>query len=714
MESPVVDRADFIRLTGMLGAGLALAINVPGCAPAADPSAKEFAPNAWVRIAPDDTVTVMLGKSEMGQGVATGLPTMLADELDASLQQVRIEFPPPGPQYADLKMGMGPIMITGGSTSVADMWIPLRTAGATARAMLVAAAAKQWGVDPASLRTSDGVVRHEGSGRRASYGSLVAIAATLPVPANVPLKSRDRFTLIGKSGKTAQRIDVPNKVNGKAVFGIDVRVPGMLYAAIARSPVFGGRVKSFDATKAKAVHGVTHVVQVSNGVAVVAKNTYAAFQGQRALKIVWNEGPNAHLNTPALFAAAEELGRTRKNERVALLKGNPDHVEGRVFEATYRGPLLAHATMEPQNATAHVHDGVCEVWAPTQGPTAAQEAAAKAAGVPLERVTLHTTFLGGGFGRRLETDFVTEAVEVSKAIGGPVKVQWSREDDTQHDFYRPMSVNNVRAVLQDGKVVSLSHQVVQASLLRRAFPAFMKNGVDFSSMAEVVDVPYRIPNMRVTYIEHENGIPIGSLRAPQANWNDFVTETFLDELAHAAGKDPLAFRLAMLPAGSRSARVLKLAAEKAGWGKPQRPGIAQGIAHVFWGGTYGALVAEVSLQGKMLKVHRFVTAVDCGTVVNPDIVAQQSQGAANFGLSAALTGKITIQNGRVQQSNFYDFTVLHMADAPPIEVHIVPSSEPPSGIGEIFVPPVAPAIANAIFKLNGKRLRSLPFSDALA
>ena len=711
MVSRVFNRRDFIRLTGTFGAGLALAIDVPGCAPAGGPSAKEFEPNAWVRIAPDDTVTVMLSKSEMGQGVATGLPTMLADELDASLEQVRIQFAPPALQYTDPKIGMGPIMTTGGSTSTADMWLPLRTAGATARAMLVAAAAKQWGVDPASLRTSNGVVSHEGSGRSAGYGSLVAVAATLPVPANVPLKSPDQFTLIGK---TARRIDIPNKVNGRTVFGIDVRVPGMLYAAIARSPVFGGRVKSFDATKAKAVPGVTQVVQISNGVAVVAKNTHAAFQGQRALTIVWDEGPNAHLNTPALFAAAEELGRTRKNERVALLKGTPDHVAGHVVEATYRGPLLAHATMEPQNATAHVHDGVCEVWAPTQAQTAAQQAAAKAAGVPLERVTLHTTFLGGGFGRRLETDFVTEAVEVSKAIQGPVKVQWSREDDTQHDFYRPMSVNNVRAVLQNGKVVSLSHQVVQGSTLRRVFPQLMKNGVDFSALLDIADVPYRISNMRVTYIENENGIPSGSLRAPGGNWNDFVTETFIDELAHAAGHDPLAFRLAMLPAGSRPARVLNLAAEKAGWGKPQRPGIAQGIALVFWGGSYGALVAEVSLQGKMPKVHRVVTAVDCGTVVNPDIVVQQSQGGANFGLSAALTGKITIQNGRVQQSNFYDYTVLHMADAPPIEVHIVPSTAPPTGIGEIFVPPIAPAIANAIFKLNGKRLRSLPFSDALA
>jgi isoquinoline 1-oxidoreductase beta subunit len=712
VEARAFNRGDFIRLTSTLGAGLALAFTLPEAALAAAGSgAKEFEPNAWVRIAPDDTVTVMLSKSEMGQGVATGLPTLVADELDASLDHVRIEFAPSAARYADLKMGMGPVMVTGGSTSVADTWIPLRTAGATARAMLVAAAAKEWGVAPASLRTSNGVVHHEGSGRSARYGTLVATAATLPVPEHVPLKSPHQFTLIGK---TKQRIDIPNKVNGKTTYGIDVRVPGMEYAAIARSPVFGGRVKSFDATKAKAVHGVTHVVQVSNGVAVVAKNTYAAFQGQRALEIVWDEGPNAHLNTPGLFAAAEELGRTRKNERVALSKGNPDHAQGHVFEATYRGPLMAHATMEPQNATAHVHDGVCEVWAPNQVQTWAQEAAAKAAGVPLDKVTLHTTFLGGGFGRRLETDYVTEAVEVSKAVGAPVKVQWSREDDTQHDFYRPMSVNNVRAVLQDGKVVALQHQVVQGSFLRRWFPQGMKNGVDWTSLTDVMDMPYTVPNMRVTYIDNENGIPVGSFRAPNANWNDFVTETFVDELAHAAGKDPIAFRLAMLPAGSRAAGVLKLAAEKAGWGKPQRPGIAQGIALVFWGGSYGVLVAEVSLDGKMPKVHRVVTAVDCGTVVNPDIVVQQSQGAANYGLSAALTGKITIQNGRVQQSNFYDFTVLHMADAPPIEVHVVPSTAPPSGIGEIFVPPIAPAIANAIFKLNGKRLRSLPFSDALA
>jgi len=711
--SATLSRSDFVRLTSWFAGSLVLAVGADGCSTPSSQAPIDFSPSAWLVIHPDNTVTVMLGKSEMGQGVATGLPTMLADELDASLDRVRIEFAPPAPQYGDPKIGfgLGSIMITGGSASIADMWIPLRTAGAIARAMLVAAAAKQWSVDPTSLKTSDGTVHHDASSRSASYGSLTAVAATLAVPDHVPLKSPQQFTLIGK---TTPRIDIPNKVNGKAVFGIDVRIPGMEYAAIARSPVFGGRVKSFDATKAKAVPGVTNVVQVSSGVAVVAKNTYAAFQGQRALAIVWNEGPNAHLNTPGLFAAAEELGRTHKNERLALLKGNPDGAGGHVFEATYRGPLMAHATMEPQNATAHVHDGVCEVWAPTQAPTGAQQAAAQAAGVPLDKVTLHTTFLGGGFGRRLESDFVTEAVEVSKAIGGPVKVQWSREDDTQHDFYRPMSVNNVRGVIQDGKIVALSHQVVQASQFKRTFPALMKTGVDSSSMTDVVDMPYLIPNMRMTYIDNENGIPTGSLRAPQANWNDFVTETFVDELAYAAGKDPLAFRLAMLPAGSRPAQVLKMAAEKAGWGKPKPSGVAQGIALVFWANTYGALVADVSLRGKMPRVHRVVTAVDCGTVVNPDIVVQQSQGGVNYGLSIALSGKITIANGRVQQTNFHDFTVLRMADAAPIEVHIVPSTAPPTGIGEIFVPPIAPAIANAIFKLNGKRLHSLPFSDALA
>ncbi|MGZ3519018.1 MAG: xanthine dehydrogenase family protein molybdopterin-binding subunit [Vulcanimicrobiaceae bacterium] len=390
----------------------------------------------------------------------------------------------------------------------------------------------------------------------------------------------------------------------------------MKYAAIARSPVFGGRVKSFDATKAKAIPGVIDAVQISNGVAVIGKNTWAAFQGKNALDVTWDEGPNATVDTASLFAQAEELSKAHTGERVALLRGHPDNVSGHVLEAIYRGPFLAHATMEPMNATADVRDGSCEVWAPNQVQTWSQAVASQVTGLPMERCTIHTTFLGGGFGRRLDNDYVREAVEVSKAIKSPVKVQWTREDDIQHDFYRPMSLNAVRGVVQGGKLVALSHQVVMKSMLRRWFPSAFKNGIDFTALLGVRDVPYVIPNMRVTYIDHEHPIPVGNWRAPTANWNDFVTESFMDELAHTAGKDPLEFRLSLLPKDSRAARVLRLAAEKARWGQ-KIPGRAHGIALVFWNGTYGAMVAEVSMRANMPSVHRVVAVVDCGRAVNP-------------------------------------------------------------------------------------------------
>ncbi|MDB5094989.1 MAG: molybdopterin-binding domain of aldehyde dehydrogenase family protein, partial [Candidatus Eremiobacteraeota bacterium] len=491
MDEPTLSRGTFIRLTGTLGAGLGLALSFPGCAPSSQGGGKEFSPNAWVRIAPDDTVTVVVNKSEMGQGVATGLPTLVADELDASMNNVRVEFAPADPKYGD--PGLGGDMITGGSTSMPDSWLPLRQAGATARAMLLAAAAKQWGVDPATCTTRDGVVYHQPSNRSARYGSLAATAATLPVPTNVPLKTPDKFTLIGKQSR---RLDLPGKVNGTIIYGIDVQVPGMVYAAIARSPVFGGRVKSFDATKAKSVPGVTDVVQVSNGVAVVAKNTWAAFQGKNALQIVWDEGPNAKVSTASLFADAERLAKTHQGERVAVSRGNPDKSSGTVVQAVYRGPFLAHATMEPMNATADVRDGKCEVWAPNQVQLRARAAAAKGSGLPPESCTIHTTYLGGGFGRRLEADYVQEAAEVAKAINSPVKVMWTREDDIQHDYYRPMSLNVVRGVLSAGELTALTHQVVQKSWYRSWWPALVKKGVDPGAMEDVTDAPYAIPNFR--------------------------------------------------------------------------------------------------------------------------------------------------------------------------------------------------------------------------
>ena len=701
-------RKGFLQLTAAFGAGIALAVTVPARAVGASLEAGgEFAPSVWLRIAPDDAITVFVSKSEMGQGVVVGLPTILVDELDGSLDRVHVEIAPADKRYNDPLFGE---MVTGGSTSVADLWMPLRHAGATARAMLVSAAAKRWGVEAATCRTSEGVVYHDASHRQATYGSLAVEASTVAVPEHVPLKSAAQFTAIGKR---RQRHDIPLKVNGTAQYGIDVRRPGMLYAALARSPVFGGRVKSYHAGKARAVPGVLKVVQLSNGVAVVAKNTWAAFAGKNALDIVWDEGSFAKVDSASLFAEAEHLAKTGTNERVGASRGNPGTTDGTALEAIYRGPFLAHATMEPMNATAHVTADRCEVWAPTQVQTRAQAAAAKASGLPLERCFIHTTYLGGGFGRRLEADYVGEAVEVAKAVGAPVKMMWTREDDIQHDYYRPMSVNYVRGVVNGGKVSALTHRVVSPSWFRRWAPSLIKNGIDILDLLEVVDAPYAIPNFRATYIEYERGVPVGSWRAPDANWNGFVTESFMDELAHAAGRDPVAFRLAMMTGNPRMTAVLRVAAREAGWGR-KSPGMAQGVAVATWGGSYVAMIVDVSMHAKMPKVHRVVAAVDCGTVITPDIVLQQAQGAANFGLSAALTGKITIRKGRVEQNNFYDYTVLHMEDAPTVQVHVIPSTQKPTGIGELCTPPIAPAVGNAIFTLTGKRVRQLPFSDALA
>jgi len=714
-----LSRSDFVKLGSLFTGSLVLGVDLTGCsnesatAPAGTPAAAPFKPNQWLTVNPDESVIVVVAKSEMGQGIATGVSTIVADELDLPWKNVRVEFAPAnGALYGDKNFGGA--MLTGGSESMAASWLPMRTAGAAAREMLVAAAAKGWNVDPASCTTKDGSVLHAGSNRSATYGSLVAAAAQIPAPSKPKLKRPDQYTLIGK---TFPRYDAPAKINGSARFGIDVRVPGMKFASIAYSPVFGGSVKSFDATKAKTVANVLDAVKVSRGVAVVATNSWAAFQGKKALEIVWDEGPNAQLDDAKMFAIDEALAASRKGAVVPLHQGDVTAVTGHALEAVYKGPWLAHAAMEPMNATASVTKDGVEIWAPNQTQTAGQAAAAKITGLPLDKVQVHTTYLGGGFGRRLYTDYMTDAVEVSQAIGAPVQVIWTREDDTQHDWYKPMAVNAIRGVLSSGgELLALDHTVVMGSIIRPLLPSAFKDGLDTISMDGVMNTPYApgIPNVRASYIDSEHGIPVGSLRAPGANWNYFVVESFIDELAHAAGKDPVAFRMALLHKTPRAAFVLKEVAEKAGWGSPKTPGAKQGLAVVSWNGTYAALVAEVTMVDKQPKVHRAVIVADLGQVVNPDVVSAQLQSGIIYGLSAALTGKITIKNGRVEQHNFYDFTVLRLAGAPAIETYTVPSTAAPTGIGEVGTPPIAPAVANAVFALTGKRVRSLPFKDALA
>jgi isoquinoline 1-oxidoreductase beta subunit len=704
--SAALSRGSFIRLTSALGAGLALGVRVPvSAAPEADEAG--FAPNAWVRVAPDESVTIYVAKAEMGQGVATGFCTLVSEELDASLENVKFVFAPVSKVYADPIFGD---ITTGGSTSMLSFFLPLRKAGATARAMLVQAAATGWGVPPAECTTASGVVTHPASQRHATYGSLVTAAAALPIPADVALKDPSAFKLIGKPN--VRRVDIPAKVNGTANFGIDVKVPGMVYASVEKSPVFGGSVASFDAGAAKKVRGVLDVVQITSGVAVVATNTWAAKQGRQALNVKWHDGPNAKLSSQELFDQARALVPRAK---LVSAKGNVASVTGRTLHATYQGPFLAHAAMEPLNATAYVRADGVDVWAPTQVASRCQSSAMRISGLPAEKCLVHTTLLGGGFGRKLDVDAVEDALEVSKALGKPVKVTYTREDDVQHDFYRPSSVNAVSGTLDDaGNLVSLVHTVVASSIARRWLPVYYKDGIDPLALDGVGNTAYAVPNTEVRYADQDHGIPVGFMRAPAANFNTFATEGFMEELAHAAGKDPLAFRLALLKGDPRATAVLTTAASKADYGKKMPPGRAQGIALGLWGGSYSALVADVSIQDKNVKVHHVTAAVDCGTVVNPDIVQTQVSGAVLFGLAMARAGKITIKDGRVEQHNFYDYLVLRHDDAPRVDVTVVASSVKPTGIGELGVPAIAPAVASAVFKLTGKRIRTLPFSDALA
>jgi isoquinoline 1-oxidoreductase subunit beta len=706
--SATFTRDTFLKVSTAFGAGLTLGFAATGRARAAQ--AAVFTPNAFVKIAPENAVTIYVSKSEMGQGIAMGLATIVAEELDYPVERTHIEFAIAGPQYVDpVSKEQG----TGGSTSTEHFYDTLRTTGASARAMLIGAAAQKWSVPAASLvTTGDGFVFDAASGRRASYGELALLAALQPVPKDVKLKSPAQFTQIGRR---KQRYDIPLKVNGRAKYGMDVRLPGMLYASVQRPPVFGGSVASYDARNALKVKGVKKVVKISRGVAVLADNSWSAAQGRYALAMHYNDGPNAQLSSAQISAEAEKL--TKQKGAVAKKTGNVEAAFSapnvKTFSALYTGPYLAHAAMEPMNATAWIHDGICEVWAPTQGQSAAQRMASTITGLPLSACKIYTTFLGGGFGRKSEPDAVQEAVEIAKAAGAPVKVVWTREDDMQHDFYRSANTTAVAAVLDpSGKIVGMTQRVVASSILRRARPERFKDGLDVGATRGASDMPYAVPNYLVDYVDYEPGVPVGFWRAPGSNWGTFVTESFVDELAHAAGADPYAFRRAHL-VDKRAIAVLDAATEHAGWGKPIPAGRHRGLAMGVWGeGSRVAMVAEISVDGKVPRVRRLVIASDTGIVINPGMVEAQLRSAAIYGLSAALSGKITIERGRVAQNNFNDYTVLRHPEAPAIETVLIPSTEKPSGVGELSTPPVAPAVANAWFAATGKRLRSLPFSDA--
>jgi isoquinoline 1-oxidoreductase beta subunit len=705
-------RRSFLKVTALTGGGLLLGFYLPPrTVRGADMVASDqaFAPNAFIRIGADDKIGFIVNKSEMGQGVYTSLSMLIAEELEVDWEAIRVESAPVDSVYNHTQFGM---QITGGSTSVSSSWEQLRKAGATARVMLVEAAADLWGVDTESCRAANGYVLHQAGERKASYGELARYAAEVIPPDEVKLKAPEDFKIIGTSTK---RLDSPEKVNATAQFGMDVKVPGMLTAVIARPPVFGAKLKSVDPDKAKAIPGVKHVVPIKAGVAVVAVGYWAAKRGRDMLQIDWDEGENATLSSAALRQRYAELvqkpGLSVRKEGDA--EGALAHAS-QTIEAVYEVPYLAHAPMEPLNCLVDLRDDRCEIWTGTQFQTGDRQAAAKIAGLEPAQVQIHTLYLGGGFGRRANpaSDFVVEAVEVAKVVKEPVKVVWSREDDIRGGYYRPMFYNKLFAALgKANNPVAWSHRIVGQSIVEGTpFSGMIKEGVDITSVEGAATLPYNIPNVSVDYHPVSVGVPVLWWRSVGNSVHGFVTEGFIDELAHASGRDPFEFRRQLLAEHPRHKTVLEWAAEKAGWDKSLPAGIGRGIAVHESFGSVAAQVAEVSVdKGGNVEVHRVVCAIDCGLAVNPDGVKAQMESAIVFGLSAALYGEITFKDGRVQQSNFHDYRVLRMNQMPRIEVHIVPSSETiPTGVGEPGVPPIAPAVANAVFSATGKRVRRLP------
>jgi isoquinoline 1-oxidoreductase beta subunit len=726
---PRITRRTFLKFSATVGAaaggGLLLGFSMPAMSQgqpgksviggdASEPApAGVFAPNAFIQIDNAGKVTLVIPKVEMGQGVYTSIPMLIAEELEVPLESVTIDHAPPNE-----KLFMDPLLggqLTGGSTSIRYAWEPMRKAGATARVLLINAAAQQWQVDPATCHAQAGQVLHPASSRSIGYGQLVDAAAKLPAPQNVPLKDPKDFRIIGTAVK---RLDSPEKVDGTAMFGLDVRVPDMVYAAIATCPVFGGTLGSVDDSSAKKIPGVRQVVKADNAVAVIGDHTWAAKRGLAALNITWNEGAGANLSMKQIvddLAAAADHGTgavARKDGDVA--KGFSD-AKTRV-DAVYQQPFLAHATMEPMNCTVHVRPDGCDIWLGTQVPTRIVDTAVKVTGLPAEKIVVHNHLLGGGFGRRLEFDMATQALKIARQLGTPVKVFWTREEDIQHDMYRPYYYDKISAGLDaNGKPIAWQHRIVGSSILARFAPPAFQHGLDPDAVEVASDLPYDLPNQLVDYVRQEpRTVPTAFWRGVGPTRSTFVVESFIDELAAQAKVDPVKYRRDLLGKTPRALNVLDTATKAAGWGStslPQGQGRGVSVMHAF--GSFFSMVVDVTVDQGEVTVNRVVCAVDCGMVVNPNTIEAQVQGGIIFGITAALYGEITIKDGRVEQSNFTDYRMLRINQAPGIDVHIVKSSEAPGGIGEPGTAALAAALANGVYAATGKRLRQLPVGSQL-
>ncbi len=697
-------RRDFLKTSAALSGALMVGFHVPGFSKT-EPTMTAI--NGWVRVGNDNSVTIICHRSEMGQGTYTSMPMLVAEELEVDLRRVKIEMAGADPMYINALLGG---QLTGGSTSVRDAFDGLRKAGAQARMMLVSAAAAEWKIPEADCRVDNGVVLSKG-GKKLFYGQLATKAAALPVPKDVPLKDAKSWKIIGKPVK---RLDTPAKVTGKAEYGIDVQLPGMLIASLAQCPVLGGKPISVDDAKAKAMPGVKAVVKIDDGVAVVATSFWQAKSARDALNITWDNGKGATLSSTGI---SQGLKDALAKPAASLKKtGDVDSAmagAAKKIEASYELPFLAHATMEPMNFTADVRKDGCDIYGPTQFPQLAEGVAMQITDFPKEKVKVHTTFLGGGFGRRIDVDFIVQAIQISKAVGKPVKLIWTREDDMTHDFYRPVSLNTLSAGLDaGGKPVAMKFRITSPSVTSRLFGAFVKDGID-PFMAEASVSPYDIPNTLVELAIHDAGVRVGYWRSVSHALNCFANESFIDELATVAGKDPVAYRMAMLNGkeAERFRNVLNIATTKADWGQAPK-GRFHGVALMEGYGTYVAQVAEVSIEKGAVRVHKITCAVDCGTMVNPDIVKAQVESSVAYGMSAVLLSKITFKDGKVEQSNFHDYPVLRMNQMPVVEVHLVASTEKPGGIGEPIVATCGPSVANAVFAATGKRVRKLPIEAA--